>query len=141
MPAKPRCDCGCGQAPAATTRLRKASCSCGQSIMRVSRVALALISAECRECGFELVPDCRYDRIAAGDESAIAELEAQHDRRLDRAEIKSTGRRANMHRCGDCSAIRSADPGRPCAKCGSERAPDVSYMHPRAARAVGSMPF
>lgn len=141
-----KCQCGCGQAPAATTRLRKASCGCGESIIRLSRSALSIVTASCGTCGGELSPDCLFDRTCSHDtadaDAAIATLEARHDRALERREPKSQGRRANMFRCGDCQAIRSADAAKPCGKCGSTHSPTTSYMHPRAARAAGGdMPF
>lgn len=111
--------------------------------MRVSRVALALISAECRECNGELLPDCLLDRVAAGDDLAIDLLEAKHDRSLEAHAIKMPGRKADSYRCG-CQAWRSADASVPCGKCGTTQPATTSYMHPRAARVRGGdmpMPF
>lgn len=85
MPAKTarrhaaKCSCGCGQAPAETTRLRKSSCGCGASIIRLSRSALANVHATCAQCGSDLAPDCSYDAIHSHDAwlAATAENELQ----------------------------------------------------------------
>lgn len=142
--SKSKCDCGCGQAPAATTRLRKASCSCGASIIRLSRQSLATVNATCITCGDPLLPDCLYDRAVGHDESdarrAVASLEARADRASRRAAPKMFGAGPTKLRCSDCGAIRA--PHGPCKACRSERDPTTTYMHPRAARAVGGdMPF
>lgn len=141
MPAKAKCDCGCGEAPAATTRLRKIQCPCGASILRLSRSALLTIDATCKACGDPLAPSCLYDLTYTADAAgAIAELETRQLTRDVRNVITSPGRRAPMHRCGDCHAIRKAHG--PCTRCGSEHDPTTTYMHPRAARvAGGDMPF
>ncbi len=141
--AKAKCSCGCGQAPATTTRLRKASCSCGASIIRLSRSALAIVTATCNGCGHDLSPDCLFDRTCSHDEddarAAVAVLETRHDNALKRA-AGPTGKRPPAYRCGDCQALRAAHG--PCKNCRSERPPTTSYMHPRAARLVGGdMPF
>lgn len=141
MAAKRKCECGCGQAPAETTRLRKASCPCGASVIRLSRQALSTVRAECTACGLELTPDCLIDATYTDDaEAARAALETLCDRRAVRNAATSIGRRPMMYRCGDCSAIRAAHG--PCKRCGSDRDPTTTYMHPRAARIVGGdMPF
>lgn len=146
MPARKhtkKCPCRCGQAPAETTRLRKSSCPCGASIIRLSRQSLATVAASCSECGHELSPDCLFDRIHAGGadaERAIAELETRQLKRDVRNMITSPGRQPPQYRCGDCQRIRKAHG--PCKGCGSTHAPTTTYMHPRAARmAGGDWPF
>ncbi len=144
----PKCSCGCGQASAETTRLRKASCSCGASIIRLSRTALSLVKAECGACGYELSPDCLFDRTCSHDEvdaqRAVDVLERRYDAMLKRDARKKYGKdyreTGSRYRCGDCSAIRAAHG--PCKNCRSERPPTTSFMHPRAAAYVGGdMPF
>lgn len=141
MAAKAKCDCGCGEAPASTTRLRRIACPCGASILRLSRAALQSIDATCRACGDSLEPTCLYDLTYTADaDRAIAELETRQLTREVRNVITSAGRRAVMYRCGDCQRIRKAHG--PCGGCGSSHPPTTSYMHPRAARvAGGDMPF
>ncbi len=135
----PKCSCGCGQASAETTRLRKASCSCGASIIRLSRTALSLVKAECAACGYELSPDCLFDRTCSHDEDdaqrAVDVLERRYDAKLQRDAPKLGARGGSRYRCGDCSAIRAAHG--PCKVCRSERPPTTSFMHPRAARVAG----
>jgi hypothetical protein len=140
----PKCSCRCGQAPAETTRLRKASCPCGASIIRLSRSALSIVHATCGQCGDPLAPDCLFDRTCSHDErdasEAVAVLEQRYDDALRRAAPKMGRKDPPKFRCGDCQAVRAAKG--PCAHCRSERPPTTSYMHPRAARAAGGdMPF
>lgn len=137
MPAKTarrhaaKCSCGCGQAPAETTRLRKSSCPCGASIVRLSRQALAIVHATCGECGDDLAADCLYDRTCSHDaHDAAAAHAAIETRELDRMERSTNyARRAlGQHRCGNdaCKAYvpfgANVDPTAepvPCARCGS----------------------
>lgn len=121
--------------------MRKSSCPCGASVVRMSRAGLGTIEATCKVCTYALSPDCLHDGCYAGLDSAIDAIEAKYDRKLERDAPKSTGRRANMFRCGDCQKIRAASG--PCSGCGSQRAPDTSYMSPRASRMLASaaMPF
>lgn len=55
-----KCDCGCGQAPAKTTRLRLCQCTCGRKI-RETREWLTAGPLSC-PCGGELEPVCLLDR-------------------------------------------------------------------------------
>lgn len=142
-----KCECGCGQAPASTTRLRKASCSCGASIIRLSRSALALVSASCSACGGELSPDCLFDRTCSHDESdALEAVRLLENTSLDSAErsARFANRRLRQMRCGNpsCRVLRSFGAGcdptvvEPCPKCGSELPATFG-----ARRVVEAMPF
>lgn len=71
-----KCECGCGQASAATTRLRKAECDeCGY-VIRVTREWIARGLPLC-PCGEPLALRCLEDRCCLpGDAGQAAGLEA-----------------------------------------------------------------
>src|SRR5688572_13164189 len=114
--AKPaKCPCGCGQAPAETTRLRKASCTWCGYIIRLSRDCISRGLPGC-PCGGTLEPECLVDGLHAPGElgaAAYSELCARDDdfaRRSDQHKRRALG----QMRCPDCSAFRpfgaSCDP-------------------------------
>lgn len=86
----PKCQCGCGQAPAKSCRLRKAECAgCGY-VVRVSREWIAKGLPTC-VCGWSMECQCLEDRMTAGDTLAYSAM-------LDRAAMPhSTGRRTGTH--------------------------------------------
>lgn len=131
MPAKSKCPCNCGQAPAKTTRLRKASCpDCGY-IIRLSRDCISRGLPSC-PCGGTLSPDCLHDACAAPGEvgrAAYAELMGREADSAVRSDI-ARGRVIRPMRCAG-TAERTCgmfvpfgtnhDPLHitPCHKCGS----------------------
>lgn len=133
MPAKPRkrrtgakCSCGCGQAPADTTRLRKASCpSCGY-IVRLSRDCISRGLPVC-PCGRDLEPDCLHDACAAPGELGAAAYSTLMARETTSAVRADNAQRRGLQpmRCPDCKTFRpfgaGHDPCRPdpCPRCGS----------------------
>lgn len=129
-----KCPCGCGQAPADTTRLRKASCGCGY-VIRLSRECIGRGAPGC-PCGFgSLEPDCLLDRCYMPGEAgadAAGELDL---RDLERAVRREPGRRDDGTRpkCGSCHAFRRFDG--PCRKCGDTAMPDTRSMSAAAHRA------
>lgn len=117
-PSKP-CDCGCGQAPAATTRMRKASCDCGASTIRLSRATLLTVNAQCTSCGYPLLPECLYDRATMGDHGAHLELLAKFES-LGTKDAHGSGAHEEQWHCGDCHAYRKHPAGGgPCKSCGA----------------------
>lgn len=144
MPASKRCvakcSCGCGQAPAETTRLRKASCAWCGYIIRLSRDCISRGLPGC-PCGGTLEPDCLHDACAAPGElgaAAYSELCARDDMfALRSANVKR--RALGQMRCPSCKTFRpfgaSCDPTHidPCPRCGSE-AP-ATFAVPRAPKA------
>lgn len=149
MPAKPRkCPCNCGQAPAETTRLRKARCAWCGYIIRLSRDCISRGLPTC-PCGGTLEPECLYDASAAPGEIGAAAYSELCARDTDSA-VRSDNhkRRAiGQHRCPDCSAFRpfgancgpTAKPD-PCPRCGST-AP--ARFNPRRVASVATpvLPF
>lgn len=131
MPAKRRaakCPCGCGQAPATTTRLRKASCpSCGY-IVRLSRDCISRGLPAC-PCGAgDLTPECLHDACAAPGDVGAAAYSTLMARETDSAIRADNSRRRALRpmRCGSCAAFRpfaaNCDPTTepdPCPRCGS----------------------
>lgn len=60
------CDCGCGQAPSTTTRLRKAECpKCG-AVIRASRLVIRDALPVCGRCETDYRPACLYDARLVG---------------------------------------------------------------------------
>jgi hypothetical protein len=146
--SKPKCDCGCGQAPASSCRMRKASCSCGQSIVYMSRRALGTVNATCIACGTDLAPACLYDRAVAHDDAdaaaAVAELESAALAFAERsAAVRS--RKLRQMRCGKCGTFRTFGAGHdpthpePCPACGSTL--PATFGHARASASADAMPF
>ncbi len=43
----PKCPCGCGQQSAQSMRARKIACPCGAATIRLSRLAISLVTATC----------------------------------------------------------------------------------------------
>lgn len=137
--SKPKCACGCDQPTPKSMRMRKLSCDCGQSTIRLARSAMLTVNVTCIACGSPLVADCLYDRALTNDADAIATLEGRADRAAVRAAPKGAPAGPSKLRCG-CGAVRRAHGA--CAKCGDTHPPRTSFMHPRAARVVGGdMPF
>ncbi len=103
----PKCDCGCGQQPAKTTRLRKAECrSCGY-IIRLSRDCISRGLPSC-PCGATLEPPCLHDACAAPGElgaAAYSELCARDDEFARRSE-QHAKRALGQMRCPDCKGFR-----------------------------------
>jgi hypothetical protein len=143
-----KCDCGCGQAPAETTRLRKASCpDCGY-IVRLSRECISRGLPVC-PCGLTIEPECLHDLCAEpGELGAAAYLELRA-RETDSA-IRSDNakrRRLGAMRCASCKTFRpfgaNCDPSAapdPCPRCGSTE-PVRFQPRERTARTAEPMPF
>ncbi len=144
---KAKCSCGCRQAPSATTRLRKASCSWCGYIIRLSRDCVSRGLPGC-PCGGTLEPDCLHDRAFAPGEvgaAAHSELCAREDTAAARSE---NARRRTIHsmRCPECSTFRpfgaSCDPTHvlPCPRCGSTApatfTPQSTVLRAAAAAAI-----
>jgi hypothetical protein len=143
-----KCKCGCGQAPAETTRLRKASCpDCGY-IVRLSRDCISRGLPRC-PCGLEMEPDCLYDGCAAPGELGAAAYSELCARETDSAVRADNYRRRGVGqmRCPDCSSFRpfgaSCDPTdiTPCAKCGSTAPATFPSILRRAKDAADAIPF
>lgn len=122
-----KCDCGCGQAPAKTTRLRKARCSSCGYIIRLSRDCISRGLPLC-PCGAGAIePECLHDQCAEPGQlgaDAYSALCARADDHSQRSE--NYHRRAlKPSRCPDCSAFRphfaGSDPTHPdpCPRCAS----------------------
>lgn len=127
MPAKRKCPCHCGQAPAETTRLRKASCSWCGYVIRLSRQCISRGLPTC-PCGGTLEPDCLHDQCAAPGELGAAAYSTLMARETDSAQRSEQARRRVIgnSRCAGCNAFRpfgancdrTAEPD-PCPRCGS----------------------
>lgn len=132
-----KCPCGCGQAPAETTRLRKASCPCGY-IVRLSRDCISRGLPVC-PCGGTLEPDCLYDACAEPGEIGAAAYSELCARDTDSAVRSDNARRRAIGamRCPSCATFRpfgancgpTAEPD-PCPRCGST---EPATFRPRAA--------
>jgi hypothetical protein len=150
-----KCACGCGQAPAETTRLRKASCpDCGY-IVRLSRDCISRGLPVC-PCGLELEPDCLYDGCAAPGELGAAAYSELCARETDSAVRADNARRRGLatmvcpgtaeRKCGtfrpfaaNCDPSAPADP---CPKCGSTApATFPSILRRTRDAAAADMPF
>lgn len=101
----PRCDCGCGQGPTTSTRLRKAECPVCGYIVRLSRSCIARGLPVC-PCGARLECPCIYDCEYAGAEHVAAHPLAEREARRLLAPSARVGA-APMH-CGGCHAFISA---------------------------------
>lgn len=105
MPRGPRCDCGCGQGPHTSTRLRKAECPVCGYIVRLSRACIARGLPGC-PCGARMECPCIYDCEHAGADAVAAHPAAQREaRRLLQPERRVGA--AQLH-CGGCNAFITA---------------------------------
>lgn len=130
MPSpKRKCPCRCGQAPAETTRLRKASCQWCGYIVRLSRDCISRGLPTC-PCGGILEPDCLYDQCAAPGEVGAAAYSELAARETDSAIRSDNHKRRGLGqtRCADCPTFRPfganhdpSAPADPCPKCGSTK--------------------
>lgn len=111
--SRPKCLCGCGQAPSSTCRERKAECrSCGY-VIRVTRTHLAKGTPIC-PCGERMECLCLEDRMVCGDEQAYSELVAKASRRYA---PKPFGGVRHVHQCGGCRRLLKS-PLELCRNCG-----------------------
>jgi hypothetical protein len=107
-----KCPCGCGQAPADTTRLRKASCAdCGY-IIRLSRDCISRGLPVC-PCGQPLEPECLYDACAEPGEIGAAAYATLTMRELDSAIRSDNAKRRALSpmRCPKCKQYRAFGAG------------------------------
>ena len=122
MPARrrgasaPKCPCGCGQAPAATCRLRKVVCTdpACPGLARITREQMVTPGLPTCGCGAAMHPPCLWDR-SEYDPDALSEVTAAACKGTAASRRKSGWDHAPQ--CKSCRRIL-ANPGRECPGCG-----------------------
>lgn len=111
-----KCPCGCGQAPAATCRLRKVVCTDPEctGLARVTREQMVNPGIPTCGCGSAMHPPCLWDQ-SEYDPDALSAVIAAGTKGSASSRKKSGWK--TFPQCKSCKAITS-NPGRECSRCG-----------------------